>query len=129
MNTKKPNRLLTEQFIGGLNDNDMTDEIFREITTLENTEEATGEHVLIWACGMAQRAQRSILNNTRGPKTLMPYSKTPRCRCMGLHNVTDANIAVQGIQPSSALHMERSVGNVEKTITSRQYEGPCRGKR
>ena len=43
-------RLLTEQFTGGLNDDDMSDETLRDITTLENIEEATGEQVLIWAC-------------------------------------------------------------------------------
>ena len=33
---REPERLLTELFIGGLNDNDMNDEILREATTLEN---------------------------------------------------------------------------------------------
>ena len=42
-----PDRLLTEQFIGGLNDNDMTDEILRKVTNLEHTE-VTNEHVLSW---------------------------------------------------------------------------------
>ena len=40
-------RLLTEQFIGGLNDADMCDEILSEVTMLENIEDATSKHVLM----------------------------------------------------------------------------------
>ena len=43
---KEHNRLLTEQFMGNLNDVGMTDEILREVTTLENIEEANSECVL-----------------------------------------------------------------------------------
>ena len=43
-------RLLTEQFIGALNDEGMTDEIVREVATLGNIEEATSECILAWVC-------------------------------------------------------------------------------
>ena len=43
---RKYNRLLTEQLKGALNDKDMTDEILRKVTTLENIEEATSEYIL-----------------------------------------------------------------------------------
>ena len=43
---RDPNRPLTEQFIGGINDDDMTDERLREIRTLEHIEEATGQCML-----------------------------------------------------------------------------------
>ena len=36
-------RLLTEKFIGGLNDKGMADEILREVTILENIVELTSE--------------------------------------------------------------------------------------
>ena len=39
--------LLREQFIAGINDDHMTDEILREVTMPENVEEATSECVLI----------------------------------------------------------------------------------
>ena len=51
---------LTEHFIGGFNHNTMTDDILREVTTLENIEEATGEHVLIWVQVEVQREHGSI---------------------------------------------------------------------
>ena len=44
----------------------MTNEILREVTTIESIEEATSECVLGWACRVeAQSAQRSTLNNTQ----------------------------------------------------------------
>ena len=68
-------RLLTEQFIGGLNDEGMTDEILRDVAMLGNIEEATSEHVLTWACRVeGQRAQRSVLTASRKIQTLMPSS-------------------------------------------------------
>ena len=66
---RKPDRLLTEQFIGHLNADDMTDKTIREITTLENIEEATSEYVLCWMHRVeAQRAQRSVLYTIREAK-------------------------------------------------------------
>ena len=44
----------------------MTYKILREVTTLENIEEATSEHALRWACRVEE--QRSILNNIRETK-------------------------------------------------------------
>ena len=46
---KEYDRLLIEQFISGLNDNDMIDEILKEVATLEDIEHAMHEHMLIWA--------------------------------------------------------------------------------
>ena len=66
---REPSRLLTHQFIGGLNNNDMTDKILREVTTLENMEEATSECVLSWVQRVeVQRAQRNMLNNIKEAK-------------------------------------------------------------
>ena len=42
-------RLLTEQFIVGLNDEGTIDEILREVATGEDIEDAMSEHMLIWA--------------------------------------------------------------------------------
>ena len=43
---RKSDRLLMEHFIGGLNDDNMTEEILKEVTMLENIEETTGESML-----------------------------------------------------------------------------------
>ena len=40
-------RLLAWQIIGGLNDDNVTDDILREVTVLENTEEAISKCMLI----------------------------------------------------------------------------------
>ena len=50
VNTENLDSLLIEQFKGGLDDEDMTDEILREVTTIENIEETTGECVLSSVC-------------------------------------------------------------------------------
>ena len=55
---------LKEQFIHGLNDKRMLDEIIKELTAKNNDEQVTSEGVLIWAKRIeVQRAQAAILNN------------------------------------------------------------------
>ena len=69
---KQYDRLLTEQFIGGLNDEGMIDEILREVVTLGNIEDVTSEHVLILAHRVkAERAQNSTMEHKR-PKSMTP---------------------------------------------------------
>ena len=48
-NYREPDRQLKEQFIHGLNDRLMIDEIIRELTTKNNDEQVTREGVLTWA--------------------------------------------------------------------------------
>ena len=56
-------RLLTEKFIGGHNDEGMTDEMLREV--------ATSEHILTWVHRVVvQRAQRSAFNSIKEAKEL-----------------------------------------------------------
>ena len=63
-NYRELDRQLKEQFIHGLNDECMLDEIIRELTAKNNDEQVTTEGVLIWARRIeAQRAQATILNN------------------------------------------------------------------
>ena len=65
---RDPDRLLAEQFTDRLTDNGMTDEILREVTTLENIE-ATSEHKLSLECKVeAQRTQRSTPHNIKESK-------------------------------------------------------------
>ena len=45
---KEHNSLLTEQFINGLDDEGMINEIQREVSTLEDIEDATSETVVLW---------------------------------------------------------------------------------
>ena len=55
---------LKEQFIHGLNDRCMLDEIIRELTTENNDEQVTSKGMLIWVKRIeAQRAQAAVLNN------------------------------------------------------------------
>ena len=47
-NYKEIDRQLNEQFIHGLNDNDMLAEIIRELTTAEESTAVTSEQLLVW---------------------------------------------------------------------------------
>ena len=57
-------RQLKEQFIHGLNDNEMISEITRELTKKEENKILTSHQVLAWAKRTeAQRAQSAIINS------------------------------------------------------------------
>ena len=61
-NYREVDQQLKEQFIHGLNDKVMLDELIRELTARSNDEQMTSEGVLAWAKrAEAQRAQTTIL--------------------------------------------------------------------
>ena len=63
-NYRELDRQLKEQFIHGLNDKLMLDEIISELTAKNNDEQVTSEGVLKWAKRIeVQRAQAAMLNN------------------------------------------------------------------
>ena len=63
-NYKEIDHQLKEQFIHGLNDKTMLDEVIRELTTKNINEQNTSEDVLIWAKRVeVQRAQVAILSD------------------------------------------------------------------
>ena len=75
LQTKWPNvnieydRLLTELFIGGFNNEGKTDELLQGLTTLEEIAEATSECMLSWAYRVeAQRAKRIALSSIEEAK-------------------------------------------------------------
>ena len=63
-NYKELNRQLKEQFIHGLNNNDMLGEIIKELTKIHKNREITSENVLFWDKRVeAQRAQSAIMDS------------------------------------------------------------------
>ena len=48
---KEYNRLLTEQFLNGPDNEGMINEILRKVSTWEGIDDATGKRVLLWAPG------------------------------------------------------------------------------
>ena len=63
---------LKEQFIHGLNDKGMLDEIIRELTSRNGNVQTTSEDVLVWAKRVkAQRVQASVLNDITETKNLI----------------------------------------------------------
>ena len=58
MSVQKYDRLLTEQSISGLNDDEMFNEILKEVPMPEDIKDATSKHVLQRACRVeAKRVQ------------------------------------------------------------------------
>ena len=63
-NYREVGRQLKEQFIHGLNDKSMLDEVIRELTVKNNNEQTTGKDVLVWAKRIkAQQGQVAILSD------------------------------------------------------------------
>ena len=63
-NFRELDRQLRAQFIHGLNDKPMLEEILRELTTKNNDKQMTSEGVLAWTKRIeAQRAEATILND------------------------------------------------------------------
>ena len=63
-NYREVDRQLKEQFIHGLNDKTMLDEVIRELTAKNNNEQTTSKDVLVWAKRIeAQWAQAAILSD------------------------------------------------------------------
>ena len=61
---KEVDQQLKEQFIHGLNDKTMLDEVIRELTAKNSSGQTTSEDVLLWARRIkVQRAQAAILSN------------------------------------------------------------------
>ena len=62
-NYREVDRQLKEQFIHGLNDKSMLDEVITELTAKNNNEQTTSQDVLVWAKRIkAQWAQAAILS-------------------------------------------------------------------
>ena len=56
------NKQLKEQLIHGLNDSDMSTEIIKDLTKIEENDNVTSEQVLAWATRVeAQKAQSASL--------------------------------------------------------------------
>ena len=79
-NYKEIDRQLKEQFIHGLNDKAMLDEVVRELTAKNSSKQTNSEDVLLWVRRIkTQRAQAAILNDTTEAQKLtkLSWSKNP----------------------------------------------------
>ena len=64
-------RRVKEQFINGLDNEDIATKIIKELTGLRDTNEVTSEPVLSWTQRVeVKRAQKSVLENIRDAKML-----------------------------------------------------------
>ena len=69
---KEKDRILKEQFINDINDDDIITDIIRELKAIKDTE-TTSEQVLPWAGNVEeQRAQKAIIKAKKGVKISKP---------------------------------------------------------
>ena len=101
---RHPDRSLTKQFIGRLSDDGMINEILREVTSLENIEEALTEFMLHWACRV--EAQRTILNNIKEAKEFDAIWQNLKKWAHGAPHGNKASAAAQGTHPAVACLQE-----------------------
>ena len=78
---KEIDRQLKEQFIHGLNDKIILNEIIRELKSKTSSQQMTSEDVLAWAKRVkVQRVQASILNDITETKTFDKIKKEPESK-------------------------------------------------
>ena len=78
---KEIDRQLKEQFIHGLNNKVMLDEIIRELTSKSSSQQTTSEDVLAWAKRVeVHRPQASIVNDITETKTFDKVKKKPESK-------------------------------------------------
>ena len=73
---KENYKRLKEQFINGINDKGMTNEIIEELTSTKNISEVPNEQVLLWDKWVeVQRLETVMLNSLKENRDLMPSAK------------------------------------------------------
>ena len=66
---KEKDRRINEQFINGINDDEMMTEIILELPAVKKTSEITSEKVLVWARRIkVQETQIALMGTTKGNK-------------------------------------------------------------
>ena len=128
---KEMDRQLKEQFIHGLNDKVMLDEIIRELTSKTTSQQTTSEDVLAWAKRVkTQRAQASILNDITETKTFDKVKKEPESKNtwgkkqMLLHTRDGcAGTVGEVMHPDNAQHMGKCALHVARWHTLGRYAG------
>ena len=80
-NYKECDRQLKEQFIHGLGDKDMLDEIIKELTKRSSNNPSSGKDILRWAkCMEVQRAQAIVLNEVTGQESFDKVKVAPKTK-------------------------------------------------
>ena len=77
VNIKRKGRILKEQFINGINNDEMMTEIIWELTTIRKTSEITSEHVLAWTEGWKCRQHK---RHSRKPQDDKGFNTMKMCK-------------------------------------------------
>ena len=134
-NYKEIDQQLKEQFIHGLNDKIMLEEIIRELTARNNDEQTTSKGVLAWAIRIeAQQAQAAILNDITKLCQFDKINMASETKGRQARQTPNANVTrwpcrycgrIHGT-PNSAQHMGKMSTGCRKMG---HYKKVCRSKR
>ena len=128
-NYREAGRQLKEQFIHGLNDKAMLDEVIGELATKGNNDQMSSKDVLVWAKRTeVQWAQAAILNEIAELQNFHKFKMAQNPKGMWKQYTqavtnTHADIVMEVMHPGSVQHMEKCALDVEKLVTSRRYAG------
>ena len=122
-NYQKVDRQLKEQFIHGLNDKLLLEEIIKELTATNNDDHITSGGVLAWAKRVeAQKVQAAVLNTLKESRQFnkIKVSKRQRktlleCQLAGCCSDSHVSIMAEYTCQDNALNMERHVWGGGKT--------------
>ena len=124
-NYQEVDRQLKEQFIHGLNDKYMLEEIMKELTATKNDDHITSGGILAWAKRVeVQRAQAAVLNtlsqnNLIKSKYQRKQKMTkPELQYTGPHSNSCADTVGESTSQGSAQHTARHVWSVAMKDTS-----------
>ena len=88
-NYKECDRQLKEQFIHGLGNKDMQDEIIKELTKRGSNDPSSGKDILRGAkCMDAQRAQAVVLNRVTGHESFNKVKVVPKTKTAHLTSLS-----------------------------------------
>ena len=124
-------RQLKEQFIHGLTDKVMLDEIIRELTSKTSSQQMTSEYVLAWAKRVkVQRVQVSILNDITETKTFDQVKRNQSQKISWeekqmLQHTRDghAGTVEEVMHPDNAQHMGKCALHAARWDTLGRYAG------
>ena len=133
-NYKEIDQQLKEQFVHGLNDKTMLEEVIRELTARNNDEQTTSKGVLVWAKRIeAQWVQAAILNDITELHQFDKINMASKTKGRQVRLSPNATVNRWPCRYCSRIHAPQQCPAYGKTCTGcgkmGHYKKVCRSKR
>ena len=124
-NYKEIDLQLKEQFMRGLNDKIMLEEVNRELTSRNNDEQTTSKGVLAWAKRIeAQQVQAAILNDITKLHQFDKINMASETKCGQTRQALNANVTRWPCRYCSGIQVPQQCPAYGKTCTGCGKDGP-----